>query len=50
VNTLLEAAGMVCLVVFAFLLFPPAALAVAGVELILVANLRSAGKTTEGPS
>lgn len=41
-NALLEILGMACLVVFAYLVFPPAALAVAGVLLILVANLRAA--------
>lgn len=33
-NNLLEFAGFVCLVAFAFLLWPPAALLVAGVGLV----------------
>lgn len=41
-NALLELLGMACLIAFAYLIFPPAALAVAGVLLILVANLRNA--------
>lgn len=41
-NQLLELLGMACLVAFAFLVYPPAALAVAGLLLILVANLRAA--------
>jgi hypothetical protein len=52
VNALIEAAGIVCLVVFAYLLFPPAALCVAGVFLILLANVRasrSASKREDGP-
>ena len=41
VNQLLELLGMALLVAFAYLLYPPAALAVAGLLLILVANLRA---------
>lgn len=34
-STLLELAGFVCLVLFAYLLWPPAALLVAGIGLLL---------------
>ena len=41
VNTVLEVAGMVLLVVCAGLIFVPAAFGVAGVLLILAANMRA---------
>lgn len=44
VNELLEAVGFICLVAFAYFVWPPAALLVAGVVLIVVANLRAAAK------
>lgn len=51
VNQLLELLGMCLLVAFAYLLFPPAALAVAGVLLILVANMRAIrASTSKGDS
>ncbi|MGZ4518884.1 MAG: hypothetical protein ACXVXO_00360 [Mycobacteriaceae bacterium] len=41
---LLEILGMACLVGCAFLIYPPAALAVAGLLLIVAANLHAARK------
>lgn len=41
-NELLEVAGFLCLVAFAYFVWPPAALLVAGVVLIVVANQRAA--------
>lgn len=38
-NNVVEALGLLCLVAFAYLLFPPAALAVAGVVLVLYAQV-----------
>ncbi len=42
VNNTLEAIGILLLVAFAFVLWPPAALAAAGVVLVVVANVRAA--------
>jgi hypothetical protein len=41
-NTLLELAGFACLVACAYFVWPPAALGVAGVVLVVTANLRAA--------
>lgn len=42
INSLVEWAGFACLVGFAYLCWPPAALLVAGLVLLLVANARAA--------
>lgn len=44
VNQLLEIIGMLLLVGCAYMVFPPAALAVAGVLLIVAANVREGRK------
>jgi hypothetical protein len=41
-NALTEWAGFACLVGFAYFVWPPAALLVAGLVLLLVANVRAA--------
>lgn len=49
VNNLLEVAGFVLLVVFAWFVWPPAAALVAGLILIVVANMRAAKRRPAGP-
>ena len=39
-HNLMEFAGLACLVAFAYFVWPPAALLAAGLELIVVANMR----------
>lgn len=46
-NTVLEVAGMVLLVVCAWLIFVPAAFGVAGILLIVAANMRATADTAD---
>lgn len=47
-DNLMQAAGFALLVVFAYLCWPPAALLVAGLVLLLVANVRSVRRRPAG--
>lgn len=49
VNALIEWAGFACLVGFAYLCWPPAALLVAGLVFLLVANARDARRNPDRP-
>ena len=49
VDTLVEWAGFACLIGFAYLCWPPAALLVAGLVFLLVSNARAARKDPNRP-
>lgn len=49
VNKLIEALGFSLIIAAAYFVWPPAALLVGGLVLLLVANVRAARKITPGP-